>query len=170
MAIVDMTASMNWYRMFDKIQSVRVMGVVESVLMTPVCRNSAYRAGQARRHHRHRDDAGDEELDEPILLGEHRCLRRPDEWRMSGHPLVHHREPGTKDLDLRACRAGTRVVDVRDRLRRVRVAERRIRYTTDQPESPHERLLVAAGNREDEVHLLVLGVLRGVDGRLDGGD
>jgi hypothetical protein len=37
-----MTASMNWYRMFDKIQSVRVMGVVDSFLMTPFCRSSAF--------------------------------------------------------------------------------------------------------------------------------
>src|SRR6202795_1029466 len=37
-----MTASMNWYRMFDKIQSVRVMGVVESFRMTPFCRSSAF--------------------------------------------------------------------------------------------------------------------------------
>src|SRR4030042_4341238 len=35
-----MTASMNWYRMFDSIQSVRVMGVVDSFLMTPFCRSS----------------------------------------------------------------------------------------------------------------------------------
>ena len=33
---------MNWYRMFDRIQSVRVMGVVDSFLMTPFCRSSAF--------------------------------------------------------------------------------------------------------------------------------
>ena len=37
-----MTARMNWYRMFDRIQSVRVMGVVDSFLMTPFCRSSAF--------------------------------------------------------------------------------------------------------------------------------
>src|SRR6202162_4025203 len=37
-----MTESMNWYRMFDKIQSVRAMGVVDSFLMTPFCRSSAF--------------------------------------------------------------------------------------------------------------------------------
>src|SRR6476660_8484392 len=37
-----MTASTNWYRMFDKIQSVRVIGVVDSFLMTPFCRSSAF--------------------------------------------------------------------------------------------------------------------------------
>src|SRR4030095_1312738 len=37
-----MTASTNWYRMFDRIQSVRVMGVVDSFLMTPFCRSSAF--------------------------------------------------------------------------------------------------------------------------------
>src|SRR6202795_512875 len=37
-----MTESMNWYRMFDKIQSVRVMGVVDSFRMTPFCRSSAF--------------------------------------------------------------------------------------------------------------------------------
>src|SRR5512132_2697132 len=37
-----MTASTNWYRMFDKIQSVRVIGVVASFLMTPFCRSSAF--------------------------------------------------------------------------------------------------------------------------------
>src|SRR4030042_884067 len=35
-----MTASMNWYRMLDSIQSVWVMGVVASFLMTPFCRSS----------------------------------------------------------------------------------------------------------------------------------
>src|SRR4030067_954172 len=35
-----MTASMNWYRMFDSIQSVRVMGVVDNFLMMPFCRSS----------------------------------------------------------------------------------------------------------------------------------
>jgi len=38
---VEMTARMNWYRMFERIQSVRVMGVVESFRMTPICRSSA---------------------------------------------------------------------------------------------------------------------------------
>src|SRR4030043_2474561 len=33
---------MNWYRMFDRIQSVRVMGVVDSFRMTPFCRSSAF--------------------------------------------------------------------------------------------------------------------------------
>src|ERR1700675_3249025 len=37
-----MTASMNWYRVFDRIQSVRVMGVVDSFLMTPFCRSSVF--------------------------------------------------------------------------------------------------------------------------------
>ena len=37
---MDMTASMNWYRMLDSIQSVRVMGVVDSFLMMPFCRSS----------------------------------------------------------------------------------------------------------------------------------
>src|SRR3990170_2769892 len=37
-----MTASMNWYRMFASIQSVRVMGVVDSFLMTPFCRSSVF--------------------------------------------------------------------------------------------------------------------------------
>ena len=37
-----MTASMNWYRMFDNIQSVRVMGVVDSFRMTPFCRSSVF--------------------------------------------------------------------------------------------------------------------------------
>ncbi len=37
-----MTARMNWYRMFDRIQSVRVMGVVDSFLMTPFCRSCAF--------------------------------------------------------------------------------------------------------------------------------
>ena len=40
--MVDKTESMNWYRMFDKIQSVRVMGVVASFLITPFCRSSAF--------------------------------------------------------------------------------------------------------------------------------
>ena len=34
---------MNWYRMFDSIQSVRVMGVVASFLMTPFCRSSVFK-------------------------------------------------------------------------------------------------------------------------------
>src|SRR5512147_2765772 len=38
-----MTASMNWYRMFDSIQSVRVMGVVDSFLMMPFCRSSVFK-------------------------------------------------------------------------------------------------------------------------------
>src|SRR4030043_387243 len=38
-----MTARMNWYRMFASIQSVRVMGVVDSFLMTPFCRSSVFR-------------------------------------------------------------------------------------------------------------------------------
>src|SRR3990172_12524079 len=37
-----MTASMNWYRMFARIQSVRVMGVVDSFLMIPFCRSSVF--------------------------------------------------------------------------------------------------------------------------------
>src|SRR4029450_169969 len=37
-----MTASTNWYRMFDKIQSGRGIGVVDSFLMTPFCRSSAF--------------------------------------------------------------------------------------------------------------------------------
>src|SRR6185295_2025721 len=37
-----MIARTNWYSMFDRIQSVRVMGVVESFLMTPFCRSSAF--------------------------------------------------------------------------------------------------------------------------------
>src|SRR4030067_2972793 len=37
-----MTASMNWYRMFASIQSVRVMGVGDSFLMTPFCRSSVF--------------------------------------------------------------------------------------------------------------------------------
>jgi len=32
--------SMNWYRMFDSIQSVRVMGVVDNFRMMPFCRSS----------------------------------------------------------------------------------------------------------------------------------
>ena len=48
-----------------------------------------HRAEQAQRHHRHCDDAGDEELDEPVLLGEYRCLGRPDERRLPGQPLVY---------------------------------------------------------------------------------
>src|SRR4030065_2837194 len=38
-----MTASMNWYRMSDSIQSVRVMGVVDSFLMMPFCRSSVFK-------------------------------------------------------------------------------------------------------------------------------
>src|SRR3972149_1151274 len=38
-----MTASMNWYRMFASIQSVRVMGVVDSFLITPFCRSSVFK-------------------------------------------------------------------------------------------------------------------------------
>src|SRR5271169_1527861 len=34
---------MNWYRMSDSIQSVRVMGVVDSFRMTPFCRSSVLR-------------------------------------------------------------------------------------------------------------------------------
>src|SRR5271157_195062 len=34
---------MNWYRMLDSIQSVRVMGVVDSFLMTPFCRSSVFK-------------------------------------------------------------------------------------------------------------------------------
>src|SRR4030043_207932 len=33
---------MNWYRMLDRIQSVRVMGVVDSFRMTPFCRSSVF--------------------------------------------------------------------------------------------------------------------------------
>jgi len=33
---------MNWYSTFDRIQSVRVMGVVDSFRMTPFCRSSAF--------------------------------------------------------------------------------------------------------------------------------
>ena len=69
---------MNWYRMFDSIQSVRVMGVVAQLpedALLPQLRVHVHRAGQARRHHRHRDDAGDEELDEAVLLVEDRLSR-----------------------------------------------------------------------------------------------
>src|SRR6185369_1794470 len=61
-------------------------------------------------------------------------------------------------------------VDVRDRHRRIRVAERRIRDAPHQSQPPRERLLVADGNHEDEARLLVLGILRGIDGGIDGGD
>src|SRR5664279_3005647 len=37
-----MAASMNWYRMLDRTQSVRVMGVVESFRMIPFCRSSVF--------------------------------------------------------------------------------------------------------------------------------
>src|SRR5208283_5140109 len=38
-----MTASMNWYSMSDSIQSVRVMGVVDSFLMMPFCLSSVFK-------------------------------------------------------------------------------------------------------------------------------
>src|SRR3989337_4471744 len=44
-----MTAKMDGYRMFDSIQSVRVMGVVDSFLMTPFCRSSAFTFPAANR-------------------------------------------------------------------------------------------------------------------------
>ncbi len=39
--VVEIAARMSWYRMFDNIQSVRVMGVAHSFRMMPFCRSSA---------------------------------------------------------------------------------------------------------------------------------
>ena len=158
-----MTASMNWYRMSDSIQSVRVMGVVDSFLMMPFCRSSVSKftvPNRLRRHHRHRDDAGNEELDEPVFPGEYRFLGRPDERRHPGHLLVYPGEHCVQDFHLRGHRRRAGVVYIGDGDGCVGVVEHH---------PLHEGPFKAFGNNEDKVHLVVPDVLRGVDGRVDPG-
>src|SRR5512134_1481121 len=129
--------------------------------LLPQLRVQVHRAEEARRHHRHRYDAGDEELDEPVFLREDRCLGRPDERRLPGHPLVDHGEHRVQDFHLPGHRGRAGIVDVR-------YGNGCVEVVAHHP--LHEGPFVAFGNNEDKVQLVVLGVLRGVDGGFDPGD
>ena len=99
---MEMTARMSWYRMFDRIQSVRVMGVVESFRMTPFCRSSAFMFTAPDRLDVITDIAmmpGTKNSMKRYFRVSSRGLDRLDEGRLPGHRLVHHREAGLEDLD-----------------------------------------------------------------------
>ena len=95
---------MNWYRMFDSIQSVRVMGVVDSFLMTPFCRSSAFTFTAPDRLDVITDIAmmpGTKNSMNRYFLVRIDVSARPDERQRPGHLLVHHPEQGLQHLHLR---------------------------------------------------------------------